>query len=161
MTGSLIFWAQALDNTSPDHLKVRGKALLANDEFGRQQAVSDVTRVIKSGSRVFERQGLRLTADSRNYVLELPSNERDQVGRIAPIVCYGDTESLLKQGSESEVLNELQNFAEEISRALSDGHLEIAMQAFDVLKKKSKTKHKILIGLIIVMLLVVVAILIR
>ena len=90
MTEKLIFWAQALDNASPDHIEMRGHKLSPDDNVQRQKAVSLVSSVVKAGSRIFDRQGVQLTEDGRHFVVEVPSAERDDAGRTAPIVSYGD-----------------------------------------------------------------------
>lgn len=56
----------------------------------RQRAVSLMSSIVKAGSEVFDRDNVRITVDSRRFVVAVPSDERDCAGRIAPIVCCGE-----------------------------------------------------------------------
>lgn len=139
MTEKFILWAQALDNSSPDHFAVRGEELPADDSVRRQEAVSSVSSVIKNGTRVYDVSGVLLTADSRHFVLEIPSAQRDRAGRTAPIVCYGDYDATVGDGLGVSAVMALDVFAQRISRTLLPEHLELSRASFEALKKKSST----------------------
>lgn len=147
-------WAQALDNSSPDHFNVRGEELAADDSVRRQEAVSSVSNVIKHGTRCYESGGVLLTADARHFVLEVPSAQRDRAGRTAPIVCYG-----LYDAKDGETLDDsaaaaLNDFAKRIGRTLSPEHLELTRAAFAALKKKrTKLPRTLKIGVLVLALL--------
>lgn len=139
MTEKFILWAQALDNASPDHFDVRGEELSANDSARRQEAVSSVSNVIKSGARVYEHSGVLLTADDRHFVLEVPSAQRDRTGRTAPIVCYGEYETAVGAELGNSAVVALDDFARRIGRTLQAEHFEFVRKSFEALKKKSLT----------------------
>ncbi len=132
-----ILWAQALDNSSPDHFDVRGKMLSADDSVRRQEAVSSVSSVIKNGTRVYDVSGVLLTADDRHFVLEIPSAQRDLSGRTAPIVCYGEYDVVESDALGASVAVALDVFAKRIGRTLQPEHFKLMRISFETLKKKS------------------------
>lgn len=140
MTNKLILWAQALDNVSPDHFEVYGVVLDPTDTVKRQEAVSLVSNVIESGSRIFEKSGVRLTADDSHFVLEVPCAQRDSVGRTASIVCYGvyDHNGGNTFGTWPSIV--LDAFTKRIDRTFQPEHVELARASFETLKKKSSRK---------------------
>ncbi len=141
MTDKSIFWAQALDNASPDHIETHGEELPPDDTARRQEAVSLVSNVVKAGVRVFDRRGVQLTEDGRHFVVEVPSAERDRAGRTAPIVCYGDYDSTVgDDGLGASVAVGLDDFARRIGRTILLEHFELARESFAELKKKSSTR---------------------
>ena len=140
MTEKLIFWAQALDNASPDHIEMRGEELSPDDTVRRQEAVSLVSGVVKAGSRIFDQRGVQLTEDGRHFVVEVPSAERDRAGRTAPLVCYGDYDSTVGDALGASVAVGLDDFAKRIGRNILPEHFELARESFAVLKKKSSTR---------------------
>lgn len=139
MTDKFILWAQALDNASPDHFEVRGKDLKPDDSVQRQEAVSLVSSVIKSGARIFDQSGVLLTADDRHFVVEVPSAQLDRAGRTAPIVCYGDYDATVGDVLGASAAVALDDFAKRIGRTLQPEHFELARASFKALKKKSST----------------------
>jgi hypothetical protein len=141
VTEEFTFWAQPLDNSSPDHIAVRGEALSADDSKGRQHAVSLVSNVMKRGTSIFKMDGVQLTADEHHFVLEVPSDQRDKSGRIAPIVCYGNYDSTVGGALEKLVPAGLDDFAKRIGRSLQGGQLELARRSFEDLKKKASTRR--------------------
>lgn len=141
MTEKFIFWAQALDNSSPDHIEVHGQGLSPDDGARRQKAVSLVSSVVKAGTRVFDSGAVQLTADRNHFVIEVPSAQRDRAGRTAPIVCYGDYDSMVGEALGDSVAVALAEFAERIGRRLQAEHLELARGSFAALKKKSSTRR--------------------
>lgn len=159
MIDKFILWAQALDNASPDHFNVHGKVLPPDDTVQRQEAVSKVSSVIKNGTRLFEKSGVLLTADTSHFVIEMPSVQRDHAGRTAPIVCYGDYDATAGNALGASAAVALDGFAKKIGRTLQPEHFEMARASFDALKKKSlKTKivHFVGIGAMVLVLLVIV-----
>jgi hypothetical protein len=134
------FWAQALDNSSPDHMDKRGEELSPDDSYHRNEVVALVSAVVKRGTRVFESNGVQLTVDKHHFVLEVPSAERDQAGRIAPIVCYGNYDPVMQSVGNAfgaSVAVGLHDFATRIGRSLQPEHVELVDIAFVELKKKS------------------------
>ncbi len=141
MNGKLVFWAQALDNASPDHIAFQGEDVSPNDEVRRQQAVSLVSSVVKGGTPVFVEDGFQLTEDGHRFVVEVPSGERDREGRIAPIVCCGEYDATVNEALSAHVAAGIGNFANSIGRTTHAKHLEMTLKAFAALKKKSSTRR--------------------
>ncbi len=163
MNQILVFWAQALDNTSPDHIELNGKELLHDDTANRQRAVSLMSSIVKAGSEVFDRDNVRITVDSRRFVVAVPSNERDCAGRIAPIVCCGEYNSPVEDGFIDKVKDGLGGFAKNIGRTVSQKHFDLLigqmplalkkkplfMQLIDVLKNTIKAIIKLILNVMI------------
>ncbi|WP_125470269.1 hypothetical protein [Achromobacter aegrifaciens] len=139
MTGTFILWAQALDNASPDHFEMRGCVLAPDDTAQRQEAVSLISSVVKKGSRVCEESSVILTADNLHFILEIPSAERDNAGRPAPIVCYGDYDST-GDAIGTSTAAALENFARRIGRTLQPEHLELVQKFLKALKKNLRPR---------------------
>lgn len=137
MTERLIFWAQALDNLSPDHIDFDGEELSLDDTARRQNAVSLVSRVIKNGTRIIDKQGFRLTEEGQHFVVEVLSVERDHAGRNAPIICYGEYDSTGSDALSKSVSDAIGCFAKRISRNILSDHFELLREAFATLKKQS------------------------
>jgi len=141
VTEQLIFWAQALDNASPDHIEISGTRLTPDDVARRQEAVSQVSNVIKAGTRIFDLDGVQLTEDGYHFVAEVPSAERDRAGRVAPIICYGAYEADVGDALASSVVDGLEDFAKRIDRNILPAHSVLTRKSFTKLKKKSLTRR--------------------
>jgi hypothetical protein len=134
----LAFWAQALDNVSPDPMEFHGTELTPDERAHREDVVSGVSLVIKAGARIFETHGVKLTADQHHFVLEVPSAQRDQARRIAPIVCYGGYDSTVDDDFVRRVAEGLDNFANRIGRSLQSDTPDLVRKSFDDLKKSPR-----------------------
>jgi hypothetical protein len=159
MNEKLILWAQALDNTCPDHFDVRGEEIPADDSSRRQEAVSSVSAVIKNAKGIYKGNGILLTADAHHFVIEVPSAQLDCAGRTAPIVCYGAYDAAVGDELVTSVAIALEHFARRINRTLQPDHLKLVRTAFEDLKKKSsetKFKRTVWIGAGVVLLLAIV-----
>lgn len=147
MRPKLTFWAQALDNKSPDHIGIGGEAVPPEDTFRREESVSLVSSVVKGGACVFQERGMQLTADDDKFVVEVPSLERDQAGRSAPIVCYGGYGAEIDDALAKEVCTGFHDFAKRIGRTVQ-ADVEDFARAFAALKKNvSKRKLVHLVGI--------------
>lgn len=137
MTNKFIFWAQAIDNTLPDHIECGGELLAPAEVERRQQAVSNVSGVIKAGNKIFDENGVRLTVDKGRFVLEVFSVERDIAGRLAPIVCFSSYDSTDIDTYSATVISCLEDFAKRIERNIPAAHQLLVKNSFKELKKKS------------------------
>ena len=105
----LSFWAQSLDNQSPDVIFKDGEEL-SDDEL-RQRLVSEIYEVPKSNIEV-------LTIDSSvsvrysypKFVIEAVPTEKDQVNRLAPIVIYGVLPNDWSEIWSKDVCSEIEKF---------------------------------------------------
>ena len=155
MTAHFIMWAQALDNSSPDRIDMHGEQLLPNETLRRQEAVSLVSTVVKAGNRVFEERGVRLTADARNFVVEVPSAQVDRAGRTAPIVCYGEHNGSADDTLADTVVAAVDDFAKLIGRSLRSEDSESLRRSFLALKKNYRQEWRLRAALVGALLLVV------
>src|SRR5688572_7500316 len=141
MTEKRVYWAQALDNASPDHIDLLGEELFPEDTVRRQEAVSLVSSVVKSGWRIFSEGGVQLTVDGHRFVLEVFSRQYDEAGRTAPIVCSGEYGSRVDEAFLDSVVVGIDDFAHRVGRTIHPEHFEITRRAFGRLKKKASTRR--------------------
>lgn len=158
MTSKLSYWAQALDNSSPDHIQLFGEEISPNDPIRRQDAVKLVSAVVKQGTRIFDLGGLKLTADSEQFVIEIPSSQRDVAGRIAPMICHGRYDDSVIDGLATEVFAGLTAFAVRIGRTLPPEYSNLTRDAFSALKKKSSRTRFVRVATIVLLALISLAV---
>lgn len=139
------YWAQALDNTSPDHIVLNDVDTLPDDQASRQQVVEMVSAVTEHGMTVFDYGGIQLTANSHEFVIEIPAEQHDVIGRIAPLTCYGHFEDSELDGLNPIVKDGLSAFAKSIGRTLSPECLILIDDAIATLKKKINGRRKRLV----------------
>ncbi len=85
------FWAQALDNQGADFMEHGGERV--HHTVGREELVSRVSNVAKSGDRVASRHALpgeSVWHTDRHIMVEVPRPDKDVVGRVAPLVMHAD-----------------------------------------------------------------------
>ena len=102
-----------------------------------------VSAVVRNGARLYDDGGARLTEDGDRLVVEVPSAERDEAGREAPIVCcvsFGRSEALAGNELMLFVNGRLVEFSERIERRLRHDQLVLMSEAFSALKKKLKRR---------------------
>jgi hypothetical protein len=134
MIRELAFWAQALDNLSADEMEIR------EEDLSRDQVASLSTSVARSGTKIYNEVGVQLVANDHLFVLEVPCAQRDQAGRIAPIVCFGEY-NFGGFGDEDRgelVVKALNEFANHIGRTIEARHCDIVQEAFSTLEKRAK-----------------------
>lgn len=134
----LSFWAQSLDNQSPDVIFKDGEEL-SDDEL-RQKLVSEIYEVPKSNIEV-------LPADSSvtvrysypKFVIEAVPTEKDQVNRLAPIVIYGVLPSDWSETWSRDVCSEIESFVSGRLKRTLDSSALIVIQNWlnETLKKKT------------------------
>ncbi|HEV7368292.1 hypothetical protein [Arenibaculum sp.] len=125
----LVFKAQALDNRSPDHYRVRGEDLAPGDATRRQKAASLLSSVTKAGGRVFDQDGVRLTVHGDRFVVSVPSAERDVAGRVAPILCHGKLGAGRRAELGARVAEGLDAFAQHVGRSIDPAKAELVRRA--------------------------------
>jgi len=150
MNHDFIFWAQALDNLSTDHMSVNDEELTPDDIKQREDVVSTVSHVVKTGTCEFESGGVKLTVNKTHFVVELLSVESDQAGRRAPIVCYGSYDLLDIDSLANLIASRLGDFTENIGRHTDSGYVKLLNKAFVTLSKKSAKKRCIRIAGVVI-----------
>lgn len=135
---NLSFWAQSLDNKSPDVIFKDGEEL-SDDEL-RQKLVSEIYEVPKSNINA-------LTIDSSvrvrrysypKFVIEAIPTEKDQVNRLAPVIIYGILPNDWSETWIKDVCSEIENFVSSRLKRTLDSSALIAIQNWlnETLKKK-------------------------
>ncbi len=147
MKDELIFWAQALDNVSPDHF-FQGQLLDTNSTEERQYVATQIASVGKHGRCDFDDANVRLTTFRNQFVLEFPTNQRDEAGRIAQIVCCGRY-TYLSSDLGDIVWSSSCEFASKINRTVSAEYKDIIARAFVRSRQKKMKKLALGAGLII------------
>jgi hypothetical protein len=86
---NLFFWAQSLDNQAPDLIFKDSEELA--DQLLRQEVVSKIYEV--SGKKITlpsSTSEVTVRLDKSKFAIEVVSTDKDQVGRSAPVVIYGN-----------------------------------------------------------------------
>jgi hypothetical protein len=118
------FIEQSLDNSSPNVLSVQGRVLDSTDErsAARVQFVQGVLRVARDGKEVTVpgHRGTRAFVSKNEVSIEVLTNDLDESGRLAPIVCHGYLGEP-EIGWTEALCGELAEFASAIGRRVSPG----------------------------------------
>ncbi len=157
MVEKFMFWAQALDNASPDHIYCHGKLLLPDDGSDRQEVVSFVSAVVRYGKRIFIEDGVRLITHKKKFVIEIPSMEQDVLGRSAPIICSG---VLVAEDREfyRSITQGIVDFSHQIGRTILPAHLNLVRKAIYIQKKSAKRLLMLKVGMLFIILILLVSI---
>ena len=122
----LAFRAQKLDNQNPDHMELDQRPLAEEDVTERQKLARQISEVSLRGSQVFsEGHHVAFLLDDK-FLLDTPSDQLDDAGRIAPIICYGRVPEPPLASWSDEVVKAVVGFAERIGRTISPKSQEIA-----------------------------------
>ena len=116
----LSFRAQSLDNLTPDPMEVNGRRLEAKDQEERQKLVRHISQVSISGTQVFSEGPISAFRRRNEFILEIPSDQRDSAGRVAPIICYGRVSKESEKSRPDDVVSAIRDFANRIGRGVSD-----------------------------------------
>ena len=116
----LSFQAQSLDNLALDPMEVNGCPLEEKDKEERKRLVQRIDQVSKSGTRVFSEGSISAFRLGNEFILEIPSDQKDSAGRIAPIICYGHVSRESEKSWPDEVVSAIRDFANRIGRGVSD-----------------------------------------
>lgn len=133
------FQAQPLDNRSPDLLRLAGSL----DELrgpAREQTYSAMADISSRGETLFFQDGVRLVAKGSSAVLQVVPKERDDAGRLAPIMCWVETASpdAAAAGDVDAVWASVLRFSEAIGRSFTDNTRSAVCGALDVFEKKKR-----------------------
>jgi len=137
MNSRLVMKAQALDNAAPDDYWLDGRSLAADDHHGRQCVTNMIASVAAEGKYRLSLQGAELITSRRHFLVQILSEQRDNLGRRAPIVSCG----VLSAGNglaraDLEVLAKLRDFSTEIGRTLDAEQVQALASAFAELARK-------------------------
>jgi hypothetical protein len=133
----LSFWAQSLDNQSPDVIFKDGEEL-SDDEL-RQKLVSEIYEVPKNNIEVLPADSVVTVRYSYpKFVIEAIPTEKDRVNRLAPIIIYGVLPNDWSEVWSKDVRNAIENFVSSRLKRTLDSSALIAIQNWlnETLKKK-------------------------
>ena len=138
----LSFLAQRLDNQDPDHMAIQDRddlvELAEKDVEEREKLDRHISEVSWDGSQVFlEGHHATFLLDDK-FLLKTPSEERDEAGRIASILCYGHVPPEPSESWPGDVVEALIAFAGRIGRTVSEKSAEVARRAVEAVVKKKR-----------------------
>jgi len=135
----LSFRAQSLDNLDLDPMEMDGRRLEAKDQQERRSLVQKISRVSTAGRNVFSEGLTTAFLSDDEFILEIPSDQPDSAGRIAPIICYGHISKESEKSWPDDVANAIQDFASRIGRGVSD-HATVRRGVEAILKKNWRNR---------------------
>lgn len=150
------FWAQSLDNKSPDSFAADRPTNLVgeHDQHNRRAIVERVSRASR-GELVGQLDGVVAHLAGSTFVIKAPCVEQDVAGRLAPLVGVGEVPKGDSARFASNAAKEFREFAATVGRhLLPDTVRAIESLATAVLeKKKTRTRTSLVIAGIVVALL--------
>jgi hypothetical protein len=145
-TKNLSFWAQSLDNKSPDIIFSNEKEL---EDESRQKLVSEIYAVPKNKIETLSpKSSVNIRYGDQKFVMEVIPTEKDQLNRLAPVVVYGQfVDPDEKEGVDDEwitnVCNAISCFVSaQIKRTLDDMTLASIRSVLKETLKKRGRIHK-------------------
>jgi hypothetical protein len=152
---NLFFWAQSLDNQSPDIILNNTQEIL--DDTKRQQVVSEIYDIPgKKVDSLTPNSGVKFRFSDPKFLIEAIPAEKDQLDRLAPILIYGELAEELSQDWIESICSEISEVvSNKLNRTLSINTIEAIREWFiEVLEKKKKVEvGKYSLSLVIVFLL--------
>ena len=138
----LSFLAQRLDNQDPDHMAIQNRddfiELAEEDMDKREKLDRQIAKVSLDGSQVYLEGHHAAFLLKNEFLLETPSDQRDEAGRIAPILCYGRVPPEPSESWPGDVVEALIAFAGHIGRTVSEKSAEVARCAVGAVVKKKR-----------------------
>lgn len=151
----LWFRAQNLDNQSLDPMAVvnlmenelikdeNKRYLLEKDVAGRQQLAQEISEVSSKGEEIFFKNSHSAFLHGDKFLLKTPSDQLDESGRIAPLLCYGHVPNDLPESWSGKVVDLLVDFAEGIERTVSDKSQRVAREGAQKIVEKIKRRRRV------------------
>lgn len=126
MSRTFFLFAQSLDNDTADFVSYNGKMLNASEKVKRAAVVSQISDIVGNSTKSFALNGGRIFCilPKRAFVLEILPNEKDVLGRGAPICYYGIMESMSSNSCAKQIEKAIVDFASRIGRTINDEHLQ-------------------------------------
>ena len=135
---NLSFSAQHLDNQSLDPMKI-GKYFLTEEKMDERQKLAEkISEVSLKGEEVFFKNSHFAFLYHDKFLLETPSDQLDDGGRIAPLLCYGQVPDEPRESWSVEVVESLVVFAKSIKRTVSDESQRVALEGVQKIVEESK-----------------------
>ncbi len=158
---TLSFRAQRLDNQDPDHMEIDQYSLAEDDVTERQELARKISEVSLHGFEVFPKGSHAAFLLNDKFLLKAPSDQLDEAGRIAPIICYGRVPDDPPESWSGDVVEALNAFAEGIGRTVSKKNAKVARRALEAVlnkKRRDSIRRKALWTVVVAIVLVVICI---
>ena len=141
MSFNLIFWAQALDNSSNDYLEERNKEIA--DVKIRNELSGKFFTIKQTGETFYKEDNFELTKNRDSILIKLNSNEKDIQGRVAPVLCLCENAFLNVNGFCSEFKKAMESgsggFADRVKRSFNEENVK---EICSELKRKNLRNNK-------------------
>jgi DNA-binding transcriptional ArsR family regulator len=147
MMPTFSFRLQAADGLSPAHVEVKGRSVPDDSEDERATAAEQIVTIGEHGKVVYEQGGAELLRRGDWVMIKVHANERDDAGRLAPILGWGRVAGGDPEEVGHALLAGLQQFAERVGRTVNVEHIAALERAFSEEKKHRGRKR---IGLAVV-----------
>ncbi len=157
----LSFRAQSLDNQSPDPAEINNRRLTEENVDERQELAQKISRVSLDGTQVFSEGSHVVSLHHDEFLLKTPSDQLDDAGRTAPLLCYGHVPEDPQESWPSEVVTAVVGFAERIGRTISGESQKKAHHGVEAIvkkKRKDRSRRKVLLWSAFLAVLSVVAV---
>lgn len=145
MKAQLSFRAQASDGISPAHLQVRDQMVAEQADAERIAAANEISVISQRGRVLLEQNGAKLTRHGDLLMLKVHSNEPDDRGRLAPILCWGRVTGFDLEDFCNAALVGCDQFAKRIGRTINPHHVALLEEAMRAEKKKRPKKRLIVV----------------
>ena len=158
---ALSFRAQSLDNQSPDPVVANKRLLGKEDVRERQELAQKISKVSLDGTQVFSEGSHTASLHGDEFLLKTSSNQLDEAGRIAPILCYGCVPDEPLDSWPRDVVKAVVGFAERIGRTISEDNQEmvrLGVEAIISAKEQQKRRSWMRVILILVIVMAVLGV---
>ena len=146
----LWFRAQSLDNQSLDPMEVvdlmevENKRYLSEEDVAeRQKLAQEISEVSSKGEEVFSKNSHSAFLHGDKFLLKTPSDQPDESGRIAPLLCYGHVPDDPPKSWSGEVVDFLVGFAKGIERTVSDESQKVAHEGVQKIVEERKRRSNV------------------
>jgi len=140
---SFYFWAQNLDNSSPDHIFIDTNELDPIKQSAKRKEI--VTLVSKITANIKPRivgEYVKIYLGEDNFVLTAILPDPDVLKRKSPVLCYGELANPDDESFSNEAFSLISNFIEKINRTFPSEIEKEVKQALRVAKKKPLLQRK-------------------
>lgn len=163
MVIKVYYLAQSLDNSGADHVYVDEMEITAERVEDYQSIAAFTSKVALSGLTVYSEGGLMLKEYKGKFFIEIETCERDNQGRIAPILVYLESNQIIDEALIERICIGIENFLKKIHRSiLPEDFLRIRSALNRLNKKYSATKidrSPLVIGIAIIFVIAIFVIL--
>ena len=132
----LSFRAQSQDNQAADPVEINEQSLTEEDLSKR------ISKVSLKGTKVFSEGVHTAFLHDEEFILQTPSDQSDEAGRMSPILCYGHVPDAPQESWPRDVIKAVVGFAGSIGRTISGENQKKAHHGVEaILKKKQRNRR--------------------